>query len=110
MCRLILGSGRYSGIVLCYTLLLLSNAAIVWQGHRKFDLFAERDEGLHRSQRRLVSRIYSMDSLKDLEKYVDDAVKHFISKMEPMVGKSVDMGLFVQLFAFGTLEACRSFA
>ena len=73
----------------------------VWQGHRKFDLFAERNEKVHGSQRRLVSRIYSMDSLKDLEKYVDDAILHFLSKMGHMGGQSVDMGLWVQLFAFG---------
>ena len=41
-------------------------------------MFAERDERIHSAQRRLVSRIYSMDSLKDLEPYVDDAVAHFV--------------------------------
>lgn len=76
----------------------------VWQGHRKFDLFAERNEGIHGSQRRLVSRIYSMDSLKDLEIYVDDAVSHFMAKMREMQGQNVNMGLWVQLFAFGTLR------
>lgn len=75
----------------------------MWQGHRKFDLFAERDERIHRTQRRLVSHIYSMDSLKDLEKYVDDAVHVFIKKVEGMQGQSMDMGLWVQLFAFGGL-------
>ncbi|SLM40221.1 cytochrome p450 family protein [Lasallia pustulata] len=75
----------------------------VWQGHRKFDLFAERDERIHRTQRRLVSHIYSMDSLKDLEKYVDDAVHVFIKKVEGMQGQSMDMGLWVQLFAFDVI-------
>lgn len=42
-----------------------------------------------------------MDSLKDLEKYVDDAVDVFMTKMQEMQGQSVDMGLWVQLFAFG---------
>ena len=73
----------------------------VWQGHRKFDLFAERDESIHGAQRRLVSRIYSMESLKELETYVDDAVSHFIKKMLERQGQTIDMGLFVQLFAFG---------
>ncbi len=73
----------------------------VWQGHRKFDLFAERDEGIHGRQRRLVSRIYSMESLKDLEMYVNDAVSHLMTKMLERKGQSIDMGLFVQLFAFG---------
>ena len=75
----------------------------MWQGHRKFDLFAERDERIHGTQRTLVSRIYYMDSLKDLEKYVDDAVDVFMKEMEGMQGQSIDMGLWVQLFAFGGL-------
>jgi hypothetical protein len=73
----------------------------VFQGHRKFDLFAERDEGIHASQRRLVSHIYAVDSLKDLEKYVEDAVSHFISKLHKMQGNEVDLGVWLQLFAFG---------
>ncbi|KAK5007604.1 hypothetical protein LTR16_007423, partial [Cryomyces antarcticus] len=72
----------------------------VWQGHRKFDLFAERDERLHGNQRRLISRAYAMESLKDLEPYVDDSVKHFLGKMDEQQGRSVDMGSWVQLFAF----------
>lgn len=76
----------------------------VWQGRRKFDLFAERDEQVHGSQRRLVSKIYSMDSLRTLEPYIDDAIKHFTSIMAQRTGQDVNMGLFVQLFAFGQLN------
>ncbi|KAK5139945.1 hypothetical protein LTR04_003238, partial [Oleoguttula sp. CCFEE 6159] len=75
----------------------------VWQGHRKFDLFAERDERLHGNQRRLISRAYAMESLKDLEPYVDDSVKHFLGKMDEQQGRSVDMGSWVQLFAFDVI-------
>ena len=42
-----------------------------------------------------------MDSLRDLEQYVDDAVDVFMTKMKEMQGQSVNMGLWVQLFAFG---------
>lgn len=73
----------------------------VWQGHRKFDLFAERDERIHSAQRRLVSRAYAMDSLKDLEPYVDNAVAVFLGQMNQRQGQVLDMGNFVQLFAFG---------
>jgi hypothetical protein len=84
----------------------------VWQGHRKFDLFAERDEKLHGRQRALVSRAYSMTSLYDLEQYVDDTIKVFLEKMAEAKGQ-VDLGKWVQLYAFGeclhlskTLQAC----
>lgn len=46
-----------------------------------------------------------MDSLKDLEIYVDDAVSHFVTKMRGLQGRNVNMGLWVQLFAFGTRSA-----
>jgi cytochrome P450 len=73
----------------------------VWQGHRKFDLFAGRDEKLHGTQRSLVSSAYSMKSLTDLEPYVDDAVKRFMDEMSGLQNQVVDMGKWVQLFAFG---------
>lgn len=73
----------------------------VWQGHRKFDLFGERDERTHGEQRRLVSRAYSMESLKDLEQYVNDAVNVFLDNMSQRQGEVIDMATWVQLFAFG---------
>lgn len=76
----------------------------VWQGHRKFDLFAERDEKIHAGQRRLVSRAYAMESLKDLEPYVDDSISVFLDRMSGMQGMVIDMGNWVQLFAFGNVN------
>lgn len=73
----------------------------VWQGHRKFDLFPERDEKLHGKQRSLISRPYSLDALRDLEAYVDDCIKVFFERMESVRQQSVDLGMWVQLFAFG---------
>lgn len=73
----------------------------VWQGHRKFDLFAERNERIHGEQRRLVSRAYSMEALRDLEPYVDNAVKVFMDNMKERKDQVIDMGNWVQLFAFG---------
>lgn len=76
----------------------------VWQGHRKFDLFGERNEKLHGEQRRLVSRAYSMEALKDLEQYVDNAVNVFLDNMSERQDQVIDMGDWVQLFAFGELR------
>lgn len=73
----------------------------VWQGRRVFDLFAERDESVHSKDRRLVSRVYSMESLKDLEPYVEDAIRVFRQRMDEQAGRVVDLGNWVQLFAFG---------
>ena len=79
----------------------------VWQGHRKFDLFAERNERLHGEQRRLVSSAYSMEALKDLEPFVDKAIDVFMECMKSREGKVIDMGNWVQLFAFGKWSAVR---
>ena len=73
----------------------------VFQGNRKFDLFAERDEQLHGFQRRLVSNTYAMESLKTLEPGVKDSVSHFLAKMKQLQGQAIDMGVWLQLFAFG---------
>ncbi|EOD52098.1 cytochrome p450 family protein [Neofusicoccum parvum] len=72
----------------------------VWQGRRKFDLFAGRNEAIHGQHRRLVARAYSMDALKDLEQYVDESIKVFMENMSERVGKVIDVGNWVQLFAF----------
>lgn len=42
-----------------------------------------------------------MDALKDLEQYVDESIKVFMQNMSDRVGKVLDMGNWVQLFAFG---------
>ena len=83
----------------------------VFQGHRKFDLFAERDEGIHASQLWLVGRIYAIDSLKSLEKYVQDAVSYFMNKLHELQGNKIDLGLWPQLFAFGKQfsSACTTY-
>lgn len=75
----------------------------VWQGHRKFDLFAERDEKVHGSQRRLISRAYAMESLRDLEPYVNNAVNVFLDNMAERQNQVIDMGKWVQLFAFDVI-------
>lgn len=78
-----------------------SNWYSVWQGHRKFDLFAERSERIHGEQRRLVSQAYSMNALRDLQQYVDNAIRVFMENMDRRLGQTIDMGNWVQLFAFG---------
>ena len=51
----------------------------------------ERDERIHNSQRRLVSQIYSMETLKDF----DDAVAHFGRQMQDRLGQNIDLGFFL---------------
>ena len=73
----------------------------VWQGHRKFDLFPERDEKIHGAQRRLVSGIYAMNSLAQYQGKVDEAIEVMVNQMRKKGGETVDLGVWLQLFAFG---------
>ncbi|KIM92616.1 hypothetical protein OIDMADRAFT_46617 [Oidiodendron maius Zn] len=75
----------------------------VWQGSRKFDLFAERSQKIHASHRKLVSGIYSLNSLKSMEPYVDETISVLLGKMRGILGQSLDMGLWFQLFAFDVI-------
>ncbi|KAF2123910.1 cytochrome P450 [Dothidotthia symphoricarpi CBS 119687] len=77
----------------------------VWQGHRTFDLFGERNEKVHGRQRRLVSNIYSLDQLRKLEPYVDSTLDLFLERVREVGqgGKGVDMGKWAQMFAFDVI-------
>ncbi|KAL3452899.1 cytochrome P450 [Aspergillus insuetus] len=63
---------------------------MLWQGNRKGGLFSERNESIHRAQRRLVSHIYSLSNMKKLELYVDSAILFLLKKlasMEDVIGE-----------------------
>ena len=44
-----------------------------------------------------------METLKSLEQYIDDAVTHFRKILQDRLGQNIDMGLFIQLFAFDVI-------
>lgn len=75
----------------------------VWQGIRKWDLFGERNENIHRAQRKLVSQVYSLSNMKRLEPYVNSAVVIFVDKLIAQSHAPIIMNKWTQLFAFGEL-------
>lgn len=81
----------------------------VVKGKRKFDLSGERDEAVHGAQRRLVARAYTKDSMRALQTSVDVLIVNFMKKLEQFDGKSISLGYWLQLFAFGLcLQATRA--
>lgn len=78
------------------------------QGTRKFDLFAERDIIIHRNNRRLVNNAYATTSLMELELYMSSATSHFMSALAQRQGQRLDLGVWLQLFAFGTSDVVSS--
>jgi hypothetical protein len=67
----------------------------------KWSLTAERDDRVHSKNRRLVSKAYSMDSVKTLEVFVDKVIGHFLSRMKGHTNQPIDIGEWLQLFAIG---------
>ncbi|EXJ75924.1 uncharacterized protein A1O5_00432 [Cladophialophora psammophila CBS 110553] len=73
------------------------------QGERKFDLFAERDIITHRNHRRLVNNAYATTSLQELEPYMDSAITYFMDTLHHRQEECLDLGLWLQLFAFDVI-------
>ncbi|KAI0597880.1 cytochrome P450 [Biscogniauxia sp. FL1348] len=77
----------------------------VLKGKRSFDLAGERNEHVHSSQRKLVARAYSMESMIHLEPKVDGVIRLLLEKLDAKIGENVDLGLWLQLFAFDVVGA-----
>ncbi|KAJ5948954.1 hypothetical protein N7454_002261 [Penicillium verhagenii] len=75
----------------------------VWQGRRKFDLFAERDAHVHGTNRKLVNSIYSQSQLAEFEPYLDTVFHVFLSRLSQMTTRNIDIGYWAQLFAFDVI-------
>ena len=73
----------------------------VVQGTRSFDLVGQRDEKIHSEQRKLVARAYSMDSMVYLEPKVDLVISQMVEQLDKINGQTIDLGLWLQLYAFG---------
>ncbi|PVI00852.1 cytochrome P450 [Periconia macrospinosa] len=75
----------------------------VSQGHRKFDLFAERDEKIHGAQRRLVNSIYTVENMKKVEPSVNTVIALLLDKLSELGTEPTDMGMWARLFAFDVI-------
>ncbi|KAI1296154.1 cytochrome P450 [Xylaria venustula] len=79
----------------------------VVQGSRPFDLTGERNEKTHTAQRKLVARPYSMASTKKLEPQLDELVSNLLRKLDVLAAEpqAIDLGYWLQLFAFDVIGA-----
>ncbi|KAL1599628.1 hypothetical protein SLS60_007431 [Paraconiothyrium brasiliense] len=75
----------------------------VFRGTRKVDLFAGQDQRVHGQHRKMVARAYAMDTLRDLEPYVDYCLGLLVEQLDRRVGDRVDMGKWVHLFSFDVI-------
>jgi cytochrome P450 len=68
-------------------------------------MFSTRDPAYHQALKRSVSQKFSMSSIKAMETLVDDCNGIFLSAMKEMQGKSVDLGEWLQWYAFDVIGA-----
>ncbi|KAJ5455519.1 cytochrome P450 family protein, partial [Penicillium daleae] len=77
----------------------------VVQGTRSFDLVGQRNAKIHSEQRKLVARAYSMDSMVYLEPKVDLVISEMVEQLDKVNGQTIDLGLWLQLYAFNIIGA-----
>ncbi|KAA6412416.1 MAG: pisatin demethylase [Lasallia pustulata] len=70
------------------------------------DVFATRDETVHRTMKRPIANIYSMSNLVSFEPYVDSTMRYFFERLEELFvdqWKAFDFGHWLHLFAFDVM-------
>ncbi|KAL4987378.1 cytochrome P450 [Aspergillus falconensis] len=66
------------------------------------DVFATRDEHIHRTMKQPVAAIYSMSNLVSFEPYVKSTIEYFFSRLDSLfvgTGEVCNFGLWLHLFA-----------
>ena len=68
-------------------------------------MFSVRDPALHQALRRPVAQKFSMSSMKSMEPFVDECNDIFVQAMREMEGEKIDMGMWLQWYAFDVISA-----
>ncbi|KAJ5934250.1 cytochrome P450 [Penicillium verhagenii] len=68
-------------------------------------MFSVRDPVAHQALRRPVAQKFSMSSIKSLEPFADECNKIFIDAMRDLEGQQVDLGVWLQWYAFDVIGA-----
>lgn len=68
-------------------------------------MFSIRDPAAHQALRRPVVQKFSMSSIKSLEPFADECTDIFIAAMKDLEGRPVDLGTWLQWYAFDVIGA-----
>lgn len=68
-------------------------------------MFSTRDPVYHQALRRSVSQKFSMSSIKALEPFADECSDIFIRAMKDLEGRPIDLGVWLQWYAFDVIGA-----
>ena len=68
-------------------------------------MFTARDPAYHTSLKRPVSQKFSMTSIKAMEPLADECTSIFLDAMRDLEGKEIDLGVWLQWYAFDVIGA-----
>ena len=75
----------------------------MYQGRWLDTVFSTKDPHFHKEVRASVAQKYSLASLKQMEPFVDQCSNIFIDAMKDLAGQPVDLGTWVQWYAFDVI-------
>lgn len=78
---------------------------ISWKKRPEMNLFSTRDPEYHRVEKRKIGAAYSLPNLLQSEEAVDSCVNLFMDRLNDFAskGKAVDLGAWLQYFAFDVI-------
>ncbi|KAJ6442534.1 Pisatin demethylase [Purpureocillium lavendulum] len=68
-------------------------------------MFSVRDPAEHQALRRPVAQKFSMSSIKAMEPFADDCTDIFMEAMTDREGQDIDLGVWLQWYAFDVIAA-----
>jgi Cytochrome P450 len=75
----------------------------IYKGQKQESLFSTRDPVYHKALKVPVAQLFSMSNMKNFEPYADECTKIFISTMQDLEGQPVDLGEWLQWYAFDVI-------
>lgn len=66
-------------------------------------LFTTRDPAHHKALKRPVAGKFSMTSIRTMEPLVDECSEIFVESMKDLEGQSLDLGAWLQFYAFDVI-------
>lgn len=68
-------------------------------------LFSTRDPEYHKALKRPVAQLFSMTNMKNYETYINECTKIFMDTMHELQGQPVDLGSWLQYYAFDVIAS-----
>ncbi|KAI1502343.1 cytochrome P450 [Biscogniauxia marginata] len=71
-----------------------------WEGKRLDSMFTTRDPAEHKAIKSSIAQLYAMTNIKKFEPYAEECTELFIDAMKKSEGTHIDLGVWMQWYAF----------